>query len=173
MRNPHLYLPGWLLLFGLGCRQNPEISKNVSTMQQRLTIVTLGVKDLKRSTDFYEKKFGWKRAAGSGESILFFQLNGMQLALYPSDKLAEDAGVPAEGGGFKGFTLAYNLRSEKEVDETIKFLESRGVSVVKKPQKAFWGGYSSYIADPDGYLWEVAFNPYMKLDEQGNVLGNP
>ena len=138
-------------------------------MQQRLTIVTLGVTDLKVSTEFYEKKLGWNKADSSTEQITFFQLTGIQLALFERTELAKDAMVDENGNGFKGVTLAYNARSESEVDEIIKDLETKGVKIVKKPSKVFWGGYSSYISDPDGHLWEIAFNPYLELDEKGNV----
>lgn len=140
-------------------------------MEQRLTLITLGVADLQAAADFYENIFGWKRSGNSWENIIFFQLNGIQLALYPKDKLADDATVSPAGTGFSGFTLAYNTRSEREVDELVAQLEEKGVPVIKRPQKVFWGGYSSYIADPDGNLWEIAFNPYLPLDEKGNVTG--
>ncbi|SHI93711.1 VOC family protein [Algibacter luteus] len=139
-------------------------------MEQRLTIIGLGVKNLKVSSEFYEEKFGWKKTESSNESIVFFQLNGMLLSLYPIDKLAEDAGVSSEGEGFKAFSLAYNTRTKEEVDTLIETLEARGVKIVKQPEEVFWGGYSSYIADPDENLWEIAFNPYLKLDEKGNVV---
>ena len=84
--------------------------------------------------------------------------------------MAEDAGVSSNGSGFNNFSLAYNTRSEQEVNDLIEELRAKGVTIVKEPQKVFWGGYSSYISDPDGNLWEVAFNPFMSLDEKGNVL---
>jgi len=133
-------------------------------MEQRLTIVTLGVKDLKTSIDFYENKFGWKRSEMSNDDIAFYQLNGIYLSLYSKDELAKDATVDSVGNGFKGFTIAYNARSEKEVDDLIESLREKGVKIVKEPHKAFWGGYSSYIADPDGNLWEIGYNPYLKID---------
>ena len=142
-------------------------------MQSRITLITLGVSDLKKSRAFYENAFGWKPLPASDDNIVFFQLNGLQLALFPDHALAEDAGVPEKGSGFKKFSLAHNLRSEKEVDELIADLELKGVKIVKRPQKVFWGGYSSYVADPDGNLWEFAFNPYMKLDANGNVIATP
>jgi uncharacterized protein len=138
-------------------------------MEQRLTIITLGVNDLKVASDFYEKKLGWKRSKASMGDIVFFQLNGIQLALYPRHELAKDATVPVKGSGFKGITIAHNLRNEKEVDKLIATLKKKGVKIVKPPQKVFWGGYSSYIADPDGNLWEIAYNPYLKLDKKGNI----
>lgn len=139
-------------------------------MQQRLTIITLGVTNLEVAADFYENQFGWKKLASSTEDITFFQLNGILLSLYPREKLAEDAGVNAVGQGFKGFSLAYNTRSKEEVDQIVADLEKKGVQIVKKPQEVFWGGYSSYVADPDGHLWEIAFNPYLPMDEKGNVI---
>jgi len=139
-------------------------------MEQRLSIITLGVKNLKTSLNFYEKKFKWEKLKSSNDFIVFFQLNGIQLALYQKDDLAADAGVSKKGNGFKSFTLAYNVRSEKEVDQLIAELTKNEVTIVKKPQKVFWGGYSSYIADPDGNLWEIAYNPFLNLDEYGNLL---
>lgn len=118
-------------------------------MEQRLTIVGLGVNDLKISSQFYEEKFGWKKMKSSNDGITFFQLNGILLSLYPKEKLAEDATVNPEGQGFKGFTLAFNTRTKQEVDHLIDTLETKGVKIVKRPKEVFWGGYSSYIADPD------------------------
>ena len=130
-------------------------------MEQRITFFTLGVTDLKVSTGFYENTLGWKRSPMSSENIVFFELNGIFLSLYERRALAEDATVDAAGNGFKGFTLSHNLGSEKAVDDLINDLRNKGVTIVKEPQKVFWGGYSSYFADPDGNLWEVAFNPFL------------
>jgi len=141
-------------------------------MEQRLTLVTLGVKNLKMSSEFYEDKFGWKKLKSSNEYITFFQLNGILLSLYPKEKLAKDAGVSCEGNGFKAFTIAFNTRTKEEVDELIEKLEAKGVKIVKRPEDVSWGGYSSYVADPDENLWEIAFNPYLPLDENGNTIGN-
>ncbi len=138
-------------------------------MESRITIIGLGVGDLEKSTEFYEEKFGWKRTEASNENISFFKLNGILLSLYPREKLAEDAGVSSEGSGFKGVTIAYNTRTKEEVDELIQKLEAKGVTIVKKPEEVFWGGYSSYVADPDNNLWEIAFNPFLPIDENGNV----
>ncbi|RAU83476.1 VOC family protein [Pontibacter arcticus] len=132
-------------------------------------MITLGVKNLQRSKDFYQNKLGWQPLESSNESIVFFQMNGLQLALFPQESLADDAGVPAEGNGFRGFSLAHNVRSEKEVDELVAALEEKGVRVLKQPQKVFWGGYSSYIADPDDNLWEIAYNPFLPLDNAGST----
>ncbi|WP_244554583.1 VOC family protein [Pontibacter indicus] len=123
----------------------------------------MGVRNLQRSREFYQQVFGWQPLESSTESIIFFQLNGIQLALFPQESLADDAGLEADGKGFKSFSLAHNVRSEQEVDELIAELESKGVKVLKQPEKVFWGGYSSYIADPDDNLWEIAYNPFLPL----------
>ncbi|WP_162053071.1 VOC family protein [Pontibacter pamirensis] len=138
-------------------------------MENRITLITLGVKNLQRSRDFYQKVFGWKPLESSTESIVFFQLNGIQLALFPQESLADDAGVAADGKGFRGFSLAHNVRSEQEVDKLVASLEAKGAKVVKQPEKVFWGGYSSYIADPDDNLWEIAYNPFLPMD--GSEVG--
>jgi catechol 2,3-dioxygenase-like lactoylglutathione lyase family enzyme len=138
-------------------------------MNQHLHIVTLGVSDLKRSHEFYSQTLGWKPAGATSEAISFFQAGGVVLALFPREELAKDALVPSEGHGFAGFTLAYNARSEAEVDELIRDLKAKGVKILKEPQKVSWGGYSSYFADPDGNCWEVAYNPFFPFDENGNL----
>ncbi len=138
-------------------------------MDQRLTIVGLGVNDLSASNDFYENKFGWSKMESSNENITFFKLNGILLSLYSREKLAEDAGVPHQGTGFKSFSLAFNTRTKEAVDELIEELRAKGVKIVKEPQDVFWGGYSSYIADPDDNLWEIAYNPFLPLDDRGGV----
>ena len=153
-------LLGFFIMTTIGFGQN----KNDSKMEQRLTFISLGVKDLNNSIDFYENKFGWKRSELSNKELIFYQLNGIYLALYSRNELAKDASVDSVGSGFKGFSISYNARSEKEVDDLIKGLRDKGVKIVKEPQKVFWGGYSSYIADPDGNLWEIAYNPYLKND---------
>ena len=138
-------------------------------MKQHLHIVTLGVRDLEVSRKFYTETLGWKQSSASNEGITFIQAGGVVLALFPREELAKDALVSAEGNGFAGFTLARNVNSEKEVDDVIADLQSKGVTITKEPQKMFWGGYSSYFADPDGYLWEVAYNPFFPFDENGNL----
>ncbi|SFF85448.1 VOC family protein [Pontibacter chinhatensis] len=134
-------------------------------MEQRLTLITLGVRNLQRAREFYQNVFGWQPIEKDSEGIVFFQLNGMQLALFPQESLADDAGVSPEGSGFKKFSLAYNVRSEQEVDELVAELEEKGATVLKRPEKVFWGGYSSYISDPDDNLWEIAYNPFLLPDE--------
>jgi uncharacterized protein len=138
-------------------------------MDQRLHIVTLGVKDLETSQKFYAETLGWKPASASSDAIKFFRAGGVVLALFPREELAKDATVASKGSGFAGFTLAYNARSEAEVDEIIRDLKAKGVKILKEPQKVFWGGYSSYFADPDGNCWEVAYNPFFPFEENGNL----
>ena len=137
-------------------------------MNQHLHIITLGVGDLDKSRKFYAETLGWQQSSPQ-EGIAFFQAGGVVLALFPREGLAKDALVPSEGAGFAGFSLAYNAQSETEVDEIIHDLSSKGVKILKQPQRVFWGGYSSYFADPDGYCWEVAYNPFFPFDEQGNL----
>lgn len=139
-------------------------------MEQRVTLITLGVEDLDNMRSFYRDVFGWKPLENSSEEVVFFQLNGIQLGLYGRVDLADDAGVDSGGSGFKGFALAHNMRTEKEVDQLFEELESKGAEIVKSPQKTFWGGYSGYVSDPEGNLWEIAYNPYMEYDKSGNVI---
>lgn len=128
-------------------------------MKPRISMITLGVRDLAVSIRFYEEGLGFPRMESSPE-VAFFQLNGTWLGLYGREALAEDATVPAEGQGFESFTLAHNVHSETEVDEVIAQALKAGATLVKRPQKVFWGGYSGYFKDPDGHLWEVAHNPF-------------
>ena len=128
-------------------------------MNQHLHLITLGVKDFAKSRKFYTEILGWKASSASQDDVAFFQAGGVALGIYPREKLAEDALIPSEGSGFAGITLAYNARSEAEVDEIIRDLKSKSVKIVKEPQKVFWGGYSGYFKDPDGHLWEIAHNP--------------
>ena len=137
-------------------------------MNQHLHLITLGVRDFEASKKFYTETLGWKISRPQ-EGVAFFQAGGVVLSIYPRELLAEDALISPEGNGFAGFTLAYNVQSEAEVDEIIADLKSKGVKIIKEPQKAFWGGYSSYFADPDDYRWEVAYNPFFPFDEHGNL----
>ena len=139
-------------------------------MDAKLNIVTLGVADLKRARDFYEHGLGWKASSVSGEQIAFFQLGGMVLALYPVDELAADAMQKPDGTGFRGLTLAQNVAAKEDVAAALRHAEQAGGRVVKPAQDVFWGGHSGYFADPDGHLWEVAWNPYFTLNERGEVI---
>ena len=128
-------------------------------MKPRISMITLGVSDLEKSIKFYKEGLGFPRMASPPE-IAFFTLNGSWLGLYNRESLAEDATVSPEGSGFNGFTLSHNVASESNVDQIIGQAVSVGATLVKQPQKVFWGGYSGYFKDPDGYLWEVAHNPH-------------
>jgi catechol 2,3-dioxygenase-like lactoylglutathione lyase family enzyme len=138
-------------------------------MNQHLHLITLGVRDFEKSYEFYTETLGWKPSSASQDDVAFFQTSGVVFAIYPREKLGEDALTSPEGSGFSGITLAYNASSELEVDEIISDLKSKGVKIIKEPQKVFWGGYSSYFADPDDYRWEVAYNPFFAFDENGNL----
>ncbi|MBW2372271.1 MAG: VOC family protein, partial [Deltaproteobacteria bacterium] len=128
-------------------------------MEPRVSLITLGVSDLERSIAFYRDGLGLPQREGP-PSIAFFDLRGgTWLSLYPREALAEDATVPAEGGGFRGITLAHNVRSREEADAVMAEALAAGATLVKPAQDVFWGGYSGYFADPDGHLWEVAWNP--------------
>jgi uncharacterized glyoxalase superfamily protein PhnB len=122
-------------------------------------MITLGVRDLATAVKFYEEGLGFPRMESPPE-VAFFTLNGTWLGLYGRDALAADATVSPEGRGFESFALAHNVQSEAEVDEIICHAVEIGATLVKNPEKVFWGGYSGYFKDPDGHLWEVAYNPH-------------
>ena len=128
-------------------------------MQPRISMITLGVRDLARAVEFYEVGLGFPRMESPPE-VAFFTLNGSWLGLYGRDALAEDANVSADGSGFESFALAHNVHSEADVDEVISGAVAAGAIIVKQPQKVSWGGYSGYFRDPDGHLWEIAYNPH-------------
>ncbi len=133
-------------------------------MKPKIGIVTLGVRDFARALAFYRDGLGFPtHNFKDGEDIVFFKLEGSWLALYPRGKLADDAAVADDGQGFSGITLAHNEPSPEAVDAAFAQAVGAGARAVKQPQKVFWGGYSGYFADPDGYLWEVAYNPFTDL----------
>ena len=138
-------------------------------MDQRLSIVTLGVDDLARSRAFYEA-LGWRVASEENAgSIVCFSLNGIGFALYPRDKLIEDIGPEVGSGEATGaVTLAYNVRTREEVAKVLDEAERAGGTIIKPAQDVFWGGHSGYFKDPDGHYWEVAWNPFSPLDDKGN-----
>ncbi len=133
-----------------------------------VSIIALGVADLQRSRAFYEA-LGFTAGPGSSENIVFFQIGSLVLSLFPRGLLAEDAAVADDGHGFDGVTLAHNYPSEEAVDAAMSHALAAGATLKKKPQRVFWGGYSGYFADPDGHLWEVAYNPFVKVDDHGIV----
>lgn len=137
-------------------------------MEQRVSIITLGVRNLERSKSFYER-LGWRRGMTKSEGIAFFQAGGIALALFPREELARDANITDDGQGFRGFSLAYNTRQREEVDAVIAEAEAAGATVLKPAEEAFWGGYSGYFADPDRFVWEVAWNPFFEIAEDGGI----
>jgi len=137
-------------------------------MEPRLSLVTLGVRDVARARAFYEA-LGFKAARASQESVTFLDAGGVVLALWGRAALAEDATVADSPPGFSGVALAHNARSETDVDKALNEAVAAGGKLIKPAGKTFWGGYAGYFADPDGHLWEVAYNPYFKLGSDGRV----
>jgi uncharacterized protein len=140
-------------------------------MDQRLSVVTLGVRDLERARAFYER-LGWRTRAEPGDDVVFFQGPGYVMALWDRDKLARDSGV-TDSGGWGGVTLAHNVRSPVEVDAILGEALAAGGTIVREGAETFWGGYSGVFLDPDGYPWEVAHNPRWVLNEAGSVTLGP
>lgn len=136
-------------------------------MEQRVSLVTLGVEDLARARAFYEA-LGWKTGATPAEDVAFFQAGGMIFGLWGREQLSEDSGV-RDLGGYGGVTLAYNARDRVEVDAVIEEARAAGATIAREPGEAFWGGYTAVFVDPDGHPWEVAHNPHWELDTQGRV----
>lgn len=139
-------------------------------MEPRISMIGLGVHNLEQAVRFYRDGLGFPLASSSNENIAFFKLNGVVLSLYPWDKLAEDATVPAAGTGFRGVTLAHNVRKKDEVADVLAKAEKAGAKIIKPAQDVFWGGHSGYFADLDGHLWEVAWNPKATIDEAGGFI---
>lgn len=138
-------------------------------MKPRLNIVTLGVKNLEKSKDFYKNALDWEPASGSDENIVFFNHQGIVLALYPMEKLAEDAGLNAQRRGFSGVTLAINQESKEDVENVYTKAIENGAKSLVPPRETFWGGYDAYFADPDGHPWEIAWAPFWDFDEHGSL----
>lgn len=129
-------------------------------MVQQLSFLTIGVRDLDAMKNWYNTIFGWEPMKQEGD-IVFYKMNGLIFALFPFEELAKDIGVSSEGNGFKKFTLAINLSSEAAIDNQFEEFRKKGVTIVKPPEKVFWGGYSGYIADPENNYWEFAYNPFL------------
>jgi predicted lactoylglutathione lyase len=139
-------------------------------VEQRLSLVTLGVRDLARARAFYEA-LGWTTRAQPADDVVFFQAGGMIVALWGRDQLREDTAV-ADAGGWGGVTLAHNTRSPQEVDAVLAEAEAAGASIPRYGAETFWGGYSGVFVDPEGHPWEVAHNPHWSLSEDGSIRLN-
>jgi uncharacterized protein len=137
-------------------------------MEQRVSLITIGVDDLARSRDFYER-LGWRTGAAPGDDIVFFQALGMVVALWSREELLKDMGKAAAPPAPGAIGLAYNVGSPKEVDAVIEEARGAGATITREPAQTFWGGYSAAFADPDGHPWEVAHNPHWRLDADGAV----
>ncbi|HEY2536496.1 MAG TPA: VOC family protein [Solirubrobacteraceae bacterium] len=136
-------------------------------MRQRVTVITLGVRDLARARSFYEA-LGWQTGAGAEDDVVFFQVGDMVLSLWDRTRLAEDSCVD-DAPGWGGVTLALNLGSPAEVDEVTEQARAAGASIGREPAETFWGGYSSVFVDPEGHPWEIAHNPHWTLTPEGGV----
>ena len=138
-------------------------------MDQRVSLITLGVDDLARSRVFYET-LGWKASAQSNDDVVFFQAGRSVFGLYGRAALAKDAQVDDTPAGFRGVALAYNARDRAEVDAVLQEAMDAGAVLIKAAEEVFWGGYSGYFADPDGHLWEVAHNPFWTIENDGSII---
>ncbi|MBF6634061.1 MAG: VOC family protein [Planococcus sp. (in: Bacteria)] len=142
----------------------------------RINLICLGVKDMQTSTKFYRDGLGFETAEkGDNPGIVFFNSSGSKLELFPLEELAKDIDEqnPPAGTGFSGITLAYNAKSKEEVDRVMDLARRAGGKVVKEPKDVFWGGYSGYFTDPDGYYWEVAWGPDFTYDDHDMLIINP
>ena len=138
-------------------------------MRQKFTLITLGVRDFQKSLAFYEG-LGWKQSKFSQEQYALFPLGGIVLGLYPLKSLEQDTTLRYQASSFSGMSISYNATSEEEVDAVLEEAKRLGATIVKPAQKVFWGGYSGYFKDLDGYLFEVAFNPFWAIDSEGNLV---
>lgn len=138
-------------------------------MEPYISLITLGVTDLERSLCFYRDGLHWPLSGASGGDVAFIRTGGVALALYPRALLAADANLAADGSGFGGITLAHNVPSKEVVDRVLVEAVAAGATLLKPAEQAEWGGYSGYFADPDGYPWEIAWNPGFPLSADGRV----
>ncbi|GAB4038077.1 VOC family protein [Spirosoma gilvum] len=138
-------------------------------MNQRLSVITIGTDDLAAMKRFYSETLGWQPVA-ENKDIVFYKMNGFLFSLFDRASLAEGVGVSAEGAGFRSFTMAYNVGSKQEVDDLFDELKAKRVTILKEPHDTIFGGYFFYFADPENNILEVAYNPFVPLDESGNVL---
>ncbi len=146
----------------------PGPGVSVVGMEQRLSLITLGVADLAQARHFYEDGLGWSKDNPEDE-VAFYQLNGLVLALWTRADLAADAKVTDTGAAFSGISIAFNTRVHDEVDEVLAQAEAAGGTILKPGEEQPWGGYSGYFADPDGHPWEVAWNPGWSIDDTGHT----
>ncbi len=137
-------------------------------MEQRISLITLGVADLARSRRFYEEGLGW-RPGYTSEEVVFYQAGGLVLALFPRAELLADARLADTGPGVGGIVLAHNVRTREEVDSVLAEAAAAGAAILKPAEEASWGGYTGYFADPDGHAWEVAWNPHWTIEADGSV----
>lgn len=140
-----------------------------AAMDPRINLVTLGVRDLPASRAFYDR-LGWRASGASQEGVAFFQLGGLVLSLYGRANLAADADLDPAGTGFGGISLAQNLPSPEAVDAAYAAMLAAGAKPLKPPHAIFWGGYAGFAADPDGFVWELAHNPFFPFDDAGNLV---
>jgi catechol 2,3-dioxygenase-like lactoylglutathione lyase family enzyme len=147
-----------------------KLAEGLAHMDMRLSFLTLGVADFERARKFYEGGLGWKPRKVMDDVAFYEAQPGFVFALYPRHLLAEDAGLKDQGSGFGGITLAINQSDEAGVDATIAEARAAGATVLKPPQKTFWGGYHGYFADLDGHAWEVAHNPGVTIDREGRTV---
>ncbi|CAA9245967.1 MAG: Lactoylglutathione lyase [uncultured Chloroflexi bacterium] len=138
-------------------------------MEPRISFVTLGVRDFERARRFYRDGLGWPLSSGSNDEVAFFRTGGAILALWSRELLAADANVSSEGSGFPGFALAHNVPNKEDVDAVLARAAAAGATILKPGSDAVWGGYTGYFADPDGFPWEVAWNPHFPLGPDGAV----
>lgn len=138
-------------------------------MEPNITLITLGVADLERALRFYRDGLHWPLSSASASDTAFFRTGGVVLALYPRALLAADARIPAAGAGFGGIALAQNVASKEAVESVLAEAAAAGATILKPAEQAEWGGYSGYFADPDGYPWEVAWNPWFPLRPDGSI----
>jgi catechol 2,3-dioxygenase-like lactoylglutathione lyase family enzyme len=142
----------------------------MNELQQRVSLITLGVRDIEQLAAFYEA-LGWKRTPGP-DGVIAFDLIGQTLGLYPLDMLAKDIGIPLENLGHGAITLGHNVSNAQEVGELLSRAEAAGARILKPAQDVFWGGHHGYFADPEGHIWEIAHNPFSPLREDGAFRWN-
>ncbi|MEA2642622.1 MAG: uncharacterized protein QOF51_4016 [Chloroflexota bacterium] len=139
-------------------------------MDPRVTLITLGVRDLERARAFYRDGLGFPLSSMSDDDVAFFRTGGTVLALWPRHLLAEDAGLSPEGSGFAGMALAHNVQEKEQVDAVLAQAQAAGATILVPARDTFWGGYSGYFADPDGFAWEVAWGPDFTYDAAGAMI---